>query len=183
MTALGDSRSSGRRRSPAARRKRTRLFLVLGGLVFLGAAVVLSLFALRENVNYFFGPTEVADGMVPDGAKFRIGGLVEIGSCHILGDGVTREFTVTDGAASVRVTYEGLLPSLFRDGQGVVALGRLDMQNVFIAEEVLAKHDETYMPTEAVEAMKRAGTWQEGEADGGAMAVTGAGSADACKAL
>lgn len=174
--------SKTKSRSPMARRKKTRLTLVLCGLLFLGAAVVLTLTALEENVTFFFGPTEVVEGKVPDGASFRIGGLVEIGSCHILADGVTREFVVTDGASNVTVSYSGLLPSLFRDGQGVVALGRLSADQKFIADEVLAKHDETYMPTEAVEAMKRAGTWQ-GEAEGetGAPDPT-AGSTDPCKA-
>ncbi|MDW3205382.1 MAG: cytochrome c maturation protein CcmE [Alphaproteobacteria bacterium] len=153
-----------RRRSPAAQRKRMRLILVICGVAFLGAATALTLTALQSNVNLFFGPTEVVEGKVPEGATFRIGGLVEIGSCRIRDDGVTREFVVTDGANSVTVTYQGLLPSLFRDGQGVVALGQLDgAGRAFRAQEVLAKHDETYMPAEAVEAMKRAGTWQEGE--------------------
>lgn len=155
-----------KRRSPAAQRKRTRMILVVCGVLFLGAATALTLTALQSNVNLFFGPTEVVEGKVPAGATFRIGGLVEIGSCVIRTDGVTREFVVTDGANSVTVTYQGLLPSLFRDGQGVVALGHLGDGNVFVAEEVLAKHDETYMPAEAVEAMKRAGTWQHGEGEG-----------------
>ena len=156
------------RRSQVAQRKRTRLALVIGGVLFLGAATALTLTALKENVTFFFCPTEVAEGKVPAGTRFRIGGLVEVGSRHIRADGVTREFVVTDGVNRVTVTYKGLLPSLFRDGQGVVALGRLGPDRrkgeggirVFKAEEVLARHDETYIPAEAVEAMKRAGTWR-----------------------
>lgn len=146
--------------SPATRRKRTRMTLVGGGILFLSTAVALTLTALEENVTFFFGPTEVVEGKVPDGANFRIGGLVEIGSCKVRDDGVTREFVVTDGASRVTVQYAGILPSLFRDGQGVVARGSLDQSQIFIADEVLARHDETYMPVEAVEAMRRAGTWQ-----------------------
>ncbi|WP_420419074.1 cytochrome c maturation protein CcmE [Pacificispira sp.] len=175
------SETAARRRSPAAQRKRMRLILVVCGVTFLGAATALTLTALQSNVNLFFGPTEVVEGKVPAGSTFRIGGLVEIGSCRIRGDGVTREFVVTDGANRVTVTYEGILPSLFRDGQGVVALGQLaDAVGEFRAEEVLAKHDETYMPAEAVEAMKRAGTWQEG--GGETVADAGAPSgANPCK--
>lgn len=150
--------------SPAKRKKRTRMTLVGCGLIFLSGAVALTLAALEENVTFFFGPTEVVEGKVPDGATFRIGGLVEIGSCRIDADGITREFIVTDGISRVTVRFAGLLPSLFRDGQGVVARGTLSASQTFIADEVLARHDETYMPVEAVEAMKRAGTWQ---GDGG----------------
>lgn len=148
------------KRSPAARRKQTRLTLVVCGVLFLGGALALALTALEENVTFFFGPKEVVAGDVPPGATFRIGGLVEVGSCHILEDGITREFVVTDGVGRVTVHYAGLLPSLFRDGQGVVARGQLEGETLFRAKEVLAKHDETYMPPEAIEAMKRAGTWK-----------------------
>lgn len=177
--------SDSKRRSPAARRKKVRLTLVLCGVLFLAGATALTLSALQENVTFFFGPTEVTQGKVPDGATFRIGGLVEVGSCHIRDDGVTHEFKVTDGTNSVMVTYAGLLPSLFRDGQGVVALGRLDAAQqssgpqTFVAKEVLAKHDETYMPTEVVEAMKRAGTWKGDES---VEEIKGSGTADPCKA-
>lgn len=174
---MNDTARPSGKRSQASRRKRTRMALVICGVLFLGAATALTLTALEENVTFFFGPTEVVEGKVPDGARFRIGGLVEIGSCRIREDGVTREFVVTDGANRVTVAYEGLLPSLFRDGQGVVALGSLDGGRTFRAEEVLAKHDETYMPAEAVEAMKRAGTWQEGGAPPAAE-----GKAEPCKA-
>ncbi len=170
--------SETKRRSPAAQRKKVRLTLVLCGVLFLALATALVLTALEENVTFFFGPSEVVEGKVPDGAKFRIGGLVEVGSCRIRTDGVTREFRVTDGTHSVMVTYAGLLPSLFRDGQGVVALGRLDAGSTFVADEVLAKHDETYMPVEAVEAMKRAGTWK---GDQSVTEIGASGTTDPCK--
>jgi cytochrome c-type biogenesis protein CcmE len=149
------------RRSPAAQRKKVRLMLVLCGVLFLAAATALTVAALEENVTFFFGPTEVVAGEVPDGATFRIGGMVVAGSVSKLSDGVTTVFTVTDGLNTVPITFQDLLPDLFREGQGIVALGSLDPEGTFVAQEVLAKHDETYMPAEAVEAMKRAGTWKE----------------------
>jgi cytochrome c-type biogenesis protein CcmE len=157
--------------SPARRRKKTRLYLVVGGLSFLALAVGLVLAGFRDNIVFFFGPTEVAAGKVAADQKFRLGGLVKDGSVARpgAGDG-TVFFTVTDNAADVKVRFAGLLPDLFREGQGIVALGALNGEGVFVAQEVLAKHDENYMPAEAVEAMKRAGTWKhEGEpaAEGG----------------
>ncbi|MBP5858065.1 cytochrome c maturation protein CcmE [Marivibrio halodurans] len=156
--------SGGRGLSPARRRKRTRLYLVLGGLAFLALAVGLVLAGFRDNIVFFFGPSEVAAGKVDPGRTFRLGGLVKDGSLARPGgtDGAVL-FTVTDNAAEVRVRFAGLLPDLFREGQGIVALGALDGEGLFVADEVLAKHDENYMPAEAVEAMKRAGTWQHGE--------------------
>ncbi|MEQ8604816.1 MAG: cytochrome c maturation protein CcmE [Marivibrio sp.] len=151
--------------SGARKRKKTRLYLVSGGVVFLLAAVGLMLFAFRDNVVFFFGPSEVEAGKVAEGQTFRLGGLVKDGSVERRGaqDQGAVWFTVTDNAADVRVRFAGLLPDLFREGQGIVALGALDDQGIFVADEVLAKHDETYMPPEAVEAMKRAGTWKHGE--------------------
>ncbi|MEQ8442161.1 MAG: cytochrome c maturation protein CcmE [Alphaproteobacteria bacterium] len=162
---------TGATKSLAYRRKRTRMTLVVCGLLFLGIATALTLTALEENITFFFGPSQVAAGEVPDGARFRIGGLVEVGSCRLLSDGVTHEFVVTDGASSVTVTYRGLLPSLFRDGQGIVALGHLGSDMQFAAEEVLAKHDETYIPAEAVEAMRQAGTWRDAGEEGDTAAA------------
>lgn len=153
---------SATRRSPAAQRKKVRLMLVLCGVLFLGAATALTLAALEENVTFFFGPTEVVEDKVPDGATFRIGGMVEAGSVAKLDDGITTTFVVTDGVSSVPIAFSDLLPDLFREGQGIVALGSMNGEGTFVAQEVLAKHDETYMPVEAVEAMKRAGTWKEG---------------------
>lgn len=149
--------------SPARRRKRTRLILVLGGLALLAAATGMTLTALQDNIAFFHGPTGIAEGEVGPGVNFRLGGLVKDGSVGKLADGTTNVFVVTDQAADVTVHFEGLLPDLFREGQGIVAMGRLRDDRTFIADEVLAKHDETYMPAEAVEAMKRAGTWRHAE--------------------
>eukprot|EP00752_Nemacystus_decipiens_P015819 g14129.t1 len=161
--------------SSARRRKKTRLYLVLGGLGCLALATLLMLAAFRDNIVFFFGPSEVVEGKVGTGQTFRLGGLVKDGSVDRPGaaDEGAVWFTVTDNAEDVRVRFAGLLPDLFREGQGVVALGALNDEGVFLADEVLARHDETYMPPEAVEAMKRAGTWkhtEEGGADGAGYA-------------
>ncbi|HTP78013.1 MAG TPA: cytochrome c maturation protein CcmE [Rhizomicrobium sp.] len=124
-----------------------------------GAALVLS--ALKDNVLYFYSPSDVQSKHVQPGVAFRVGGLVAPHSVHHGADaGVS--FTVTDGAAAIPVTYHGVLPALFREGQGVVALGALNDQGTFAATEVLAKHDEKYMPPEVVDALKRSGRWNEG---------------------
>ncbi|MDJ0684354.1 MAG: cytochrome c maturation protein CcmE [Alphaproteobacteria bacterium] len=141
-----------------AARKKQRMLIVFSGLAMLGVAVSLVLVAFEDNVTFFYGPTEVRDQAVGEGTKFRLGGLVEEGSVNQ--NGATTEFTITDLNATVRVAYTGILPDLFREGQGIVAQGAIDSNGVFKADEVLAKHDENYMPAEAVEAMKRAGTWQ-----------------------
>lgn len=150
-------------RSRAATRKRARMSIVIAGLAMLGIATALVLVAMQDNITFFFGPTEVSEKAVDPGQKFRLGGLVAEGSIKKASDGVTTRFMVTDLAASVPVTYSGVLPDLFREKQGVVALGELNEDGVFVASEVLAKHDENYMPPEAVEAMKRAGTWRHAE--------------------
>ena len=141
-------------------RKKARLTAVIAGLVMLGISATLVLLAFRDNIVFFFGPSEVVAEKVQPGQRFRLGGLVAEESVEQAGGGTTL-FTVTDGVADVRVSYTGILPDLFREGQGIVAQGALDDDGLFIASEVLAKHDETYMPPEAVEAMKRAGTWRE----------------------
>lgn len=150
-------------RSRAATRKRARMSIVIAGLAMLGIATALVLMAVQDNITFFFGPTEVAQKAVDPGQKFRLGGLVAEGSIEKAGDGVTTRFVVTDMAEDVPVVYSGVLPDLFREKQGVVALGALNDRGVFEASEVLAKHDENYMPPEAVEAMKRAGTWRHAE--------------------
>lgn len=137
--------------------KRTQRLLLIAGLVVgVGTAATLAALAFRENMLFFFAPAQVQAGDAPVGRNFRLGGLVADGSVQRVGDGLTVDFTVTDGAASVPVRYTGLLPDLFREGQGVVALGRLDADGRFAAEEVLAKHDENYMPPEVAEALKTA---------------------------
>jgi cytochrome c-type biogenesis protein CcmE len=139
-------------------RKQKRLTLIGGALGVLGLAVGLILFALRDNVVFFYGPTEMAEKQVAPGLRLRIGGLVETGSLvHLEGKSIT--FKVTDGKADVPVAYTGLVPDLFREGQGVVAEGALDKAGVFRADSILAKHDERYMPREVADALKKQGVW------------------------
>jgi cytochrome c-type biogenesis protein CcmE len=126
------------------------------GLVALAVAAVLVLKAFRENMVFFFTPTEVAEKKVPLDRTFRIGGMVEKGSVRRQSDGVTVRFVVTDTAKSMPVTYRGQLPDLFREGKGVVAQGRIGPDGTFVASEVLAKHDENYMPPEAKAAVDKA---------------------------
>jgi cytochrome c-type biogenesis protein CcmE len=140
--------------------KRKRLWLLVGSLCVLGAAAALVLSALSDNIVFFYSPTQIAEKHVPPDRRFRLGGLVEKGSVKKQGDEVS--FRVTDLRKSVEVTYRGILPDLFREGQGVVAEGALDKHGVFTAREVLAKHDEKYMPPEVAKALKESGRWQEG---------------------
>ncbi len=142
------------------RRRRARLLFVALALGLAGLAAGLVLLAFRDNIAFFYGPTEVVSGAAPSGRLFRLGGIVLEKSVARSADGLTVHFTVTDRKSELPVVYAGMLPDLFREGQGVVAQGRLDKDGVFTAVEVLAKHDEKYMPAEAVEAMKRAGTWR-----------------------
>jgi len=136
--------------------KRRRLLTVVAGLSFLGLATGLVLAAFDEGVTYFYSPSDLVERQVPEGRMLRIGGLVEEGSVT-RGQGLIVAFSVTDLAHAVPVQYSGILPDLFREGQGVVAVGKLGQDGVFRASEVLAKHDETYMPPEAADALKRAG--------------------------
>jgi cytochrome c-type biogenesis protein CcmE len=147
-------------------RKARRLTAVLLGLAALSAAAALVLTAFEDTVVFFVSPSEMASKELPRDRALRLGGLVEEGSVRRHGDGVTVEFKVTDLAASVPVVYAGVLPDLFREGQGVVTEGRLRPDGVFEASEVLAKHDETYMPPEVAEALKQAGQWRPGQAAG-----------------
>jgi cytochrome c-type biogenesis protein CcmE len=126
------------------------------GVVALGVAAALVLSAFQENLVFFFTPSQIAANEAPQGRTFRIGGMVEKGSVRRQADGVTVQFIVTDTAKSIPVAYRGSLPDLFREGKGVVAQGQLGADGVFRASEVLAKHDENYMPPEAAEAVKRA---------------------------
>lgn len=130
--------------------------LILIGLMVLGAGIATA-FALKsfnENLMYFFPPTDVAEGKAPKDALFRLGGMVIKGSVERPGDGMTVHFKLTDFNKEVPVEYTGILPDLFREGQGIVAHGKLNAQGVFIAEEVLAKHDENYMPPEVKASLK-----------------------------
>ena len=133
-----------------------RLAAVAFGLAALGIAAALVLSAFQENLVFFFTPTQIAQNEAPQGRTFRVGGLVENGSVKRSPDGLTVHFVVTDTARSVPVVYKGLLPDLFREGKGVVTQGRLGPDGVFVANEVLAKHDENYMPPEAAEALQKA---------------------------
>jgi len=135
-----------------------RLALVVGGLAALGVAATLVLTAFNENLVFFFSPTDVAAGKAPQGRSFRIGGLVEKGTVHRLADGITVSFIVTDTAATIPVQFKGVLPDLFKECKGVVTQGKLGADGVFVASEVLAKHDENYMPPEAQDAVTKAHT-------------------------
>jgi cytochrome c-type biogenesis protein CcmE len=144
------------------RRKKT-MYIIIGALTGLGLAVGLVLYALKNNVSLYFTPTQVFNKEAPQGRNFRIGGLVEAGSMHREGDGLTVHFNVTDTVQTMPVIYKGILPDLFKEGKGVVAQGKLEADNVFHAEEVLAKHDENYMPPEAKDALDKAQKAQEKE--------------------
>jgi cytochrome c-type biogenesis protein CcmE len=133
-----------------------RIAAIALGVVALGVVTALVLTAFQENLVFFFTPSQVVAQEAPQGRTFRIGGMVEKGSVRRQADGVTVQFLVTDTAKSIPVTYRGQLPDLFREGKGVVAQGQLGADGVFRANEVLAKHDENYMPPEAAEAVKRA---------------------------
>jgi cytochrome c-type biogenesis protein CcmE len=136
---------------------RHKRFVLIGlGLLAVGVATMLVLNAFRSNLVFFFTPTQVANGEVPQGRSFRIGGMVEEGSLTREGDGLTVHFVVTDMAKRVPVTFKGILPDLFKEGKGAVAQGQLVANGTFMASEVLAKHDENYMPPEAAEALAKA---------------------------
>ena len=137
------------------RPKRQRLLIVITGLVFIGAAIGFALFALNEELDVFRSPSQVAEEGFPEGKRFRVGGLVEDGS--VSSEGIVTTFRVTDGANSLTISYDKILPDLFREGQGIIALGTLTAGGTFRAQEVLAKHDENYMPPEVADALKESG--------------------------
>ena len=140
-----------------------RALIIIGVLAAVGVAVGLVLNAFNSNLVFFYTPTQIASNEAPQGRTFRIGVLVQEGS--VARDGVTVRFTVTDTAKTVPVRYEGILPDLFKEGKGVVAQGKLGSDGVFTAREVLAKHDENYMPPEAAEALKQAAAAKAQTAD------------------
>jgi cytochrome c-type biogenesis protein CcmE len=137
-------------------RKQRRAVLIGTGVAILALSSLLVLFALRDTIVFFHTPSEIAEKSIGAGQRFRLGGLVAEGSVK-RGAGTAVEFAVTDTLATLRVSYQGVLPDLFREGQGVVAEGRIDGAGVFIADTVLAKHDETYMPPEVAKALKEKG--------------------------
>ena len=140
--------------------KRRRLYLALAALALLAGAAALALKALERNIVFFVTPTELAERPGKPGQQVRLGGLVADGSVKREPGSARVDFAVTDGAGAVNVVYEGILPDLFREGQGVVVEGAMGQDGAFLAKRVLAKHDETYMPPEAVEALKRSGQWR-----------------------
>ena len=142
-------------------RKQRRLTMISGALAVLAIAAGLVLNALSSSIVFFSTPTMAMEKPVPTGKRFRLGGMVEQGSL-VRGENLAVSFKVSDGGATLPVTYKGILPDLFREGQGVVAEGAMDGAGVFKADTVLAKHDENYMPKEVADALKKQGRWQEG---------------------
>ena len=145
-------------------RKQKRLSVILGGLAFLGAAMGLTLYALGQKASYFYMPADLAAANLGPGQRIRLGGLVEDGTVE-RGKGATVKFAVTDHHKSVEVTYTGVLPDLFREGQGVITEGSFGSDGVFDADSVLAKHDERYMPKEVADGLKAKGVWVESKSD------------------
>ncbi len=141
-------------------RKKRRLYTLGLAMLALVAAAALVLIAFEDSLVFFYSPSDLTEKAVPSGRAFRLGGLVEEGSVARAEDGLTVTFRVTDLVESVPVVYRGILPDLFREGQGVVTEGTLGPDGVFTAREVLAKHDETYMPPEVAEALKKSGQWR-----------------------
>lgn len=140
-------------------RKQRRATFILVSLGILGLAAGLVLYALSDSVTFFYSPSDVVERGVKPGERIRLGGLVEQGSLEKLGD-ATVQFSVTDFVETITVTHRGVLPDLFREGQGVVAEGTLQPDGTFVADKVLAKHDENYMPPEVADALKKTGNWQ-----------------------
>jgi len=147
--------------------RQKRLMWIVAGVALVGAAVGLMLYALKNNVSLYFTPTQVYNKEAPQGRNFRIGGLVETGSIKRDNDGLRVSFNISDTVKTMPVIYKGILPDLFKEGKGVVAMGKLESDNVFHAEEVLAKHDENYMPPEAADALKKADAAKAASAQSG----------------
>ena len=140
--------------TPTRKRRLVAVLLILAGV---SIASTIVFYSLQENLLYFQSPSEVAEQAMPAGRQFRLGGLVKPGTVDRTGDGLTTRFVVTDGPAELQVHYVGILPDLFREGQGVIARGALNSQGSFDATEVLAKHDENYMPPEVADALEKTG--------------------------
>lgn len=136
--------------------RKKKLLLIVFLVASVSAAVGLLMYSLSQNINLFMTPTEIADGKVPVGKTIRAGGLVVSGSVERFDTGLGASFFISDGMAEVKVIYDGILPDLFREGQGIVALGHVNENKEFIASEVLAKHDENYMPPEVQDALNKA---------------------------
>jgi len=138
-------------------KRKQRLLIVSFLTIGFGIVVGLAMFALSENINLFYNPTQIASGEAPKNAKIRAGGMVREGSVSRNDNSLAVQFVLTDYNSDVKVSYTGILPDLFREGQGIVALGKLDHNNVLVADEVLAKHDENYMPPEVADALEKSG--------------------------
>ena len=154
-------------------RRQRRLVLIGGSLGVLAVAVALMLNAFRDSIVFFNSPSDVMERHVGPGTRIRLGGLVKTGSLE-RGNGLRVRFEVTDGKNEIPVTYKGVLPDLFREGQGVVAEGELDTSGIFDADTILAKHDSTYMPKEVVDALKKSGHWKDDYAQRAALPAAGA---------
>jgi cytochrome c-type biogenesis protein CcmE len=153
-------------------RKRRRLVLIGSSIGVLAIAVALMLNAFRDSIVFFNSPSDVVEKHIQPGTRIRLGGMVRSGSL-VRGDDLKVRFDVTDGNRQMPVAYQGLLPDLFREGQGVVAEGALDASGTFNADTILAKHDETYMPKEVADALKKSGHWKDDYAQRAAMPVGG----------
>ena len=147
-------------------RRQRRLTLIGAGVGVLALAAALVLTALRDSIVFFNSPTEIAEKQIAPGTRVRLGGLVKPGSLE-RGEQLAVRFAVTDGNRDIRVAYQGLLPDLFREGQGVVAEGVIEPGGSFRADTILAKHDERYMPKEVADALKKQGHWKEGDGKAG----------------
>ncbi len=143
-------------------RKQTRLAIILASLAVLGLAAGLILYAIRDTIVFFYTPGEVAAKALPPGTRIRLGGLVEKGSVKRDGD-ITVTFMITDTEKAMQISYKGQLPDLFREGQGVVAEGVLESNSAMLADTILAKHDENYMPKEVADKLKEKGVWKDGQ--------------------
>lgn len=169
MTAAAQPRTAAPKRRMTRKQRRLMLIGAAGAVLCLAAGLVL--FALRDTIVFFYGPTEIAEKGVAPGTRMRLGGLVEAGSVA-RGPGQRVVFSVTDSRTAIKVSYEGLLPDLFREGQGVVTEGVFQGGGQFRADSVLAKHDETYMPREVADALKKQGHWQPEAAPASQPATT-----------
>lgn len=144
--------------------RKKRLLIIMAILTGVAIAVSLALSALQQNINLFYSPTQIANGEAPLDTRIRAGGLVEEGSVKRSSDTLDTDFVVTDGAQSVTIRYSGILPDLFREGQGIVAMGKVNADGVLIADQVLAKHDENYMPPEVMQALEQSAMKQKYDA-------------------
>lgn len=146
--------------------RKKRLFIVLAIVAGVGIAVALALSALQQNINLFYTPTQIANGEAPLDTRIRAGGMVEKGSVKRSNDSLQTDFVVTDYVARVTIRFHGILPDLFREGQGIVAMGKIDDSGILLADEVLAKHDENYMPPEVKQALEQSGRSKQYEKAG-----------------